>query len=519
MVSKIITGAVVGIEGYKIIAEVDMSNSLPGMFIVGLPDTAVSEARERIRFAIKNSGFTFPVKKVVINLAPADIKKEGSGFDLPMAIGVLAANEEIDVQELEDTAFLGELSLDGSLRSVNGVLPTVLGLKEQGVKRIFVPRDNANEAALVEGIDVYPAEHLAEVVDFFNKEKIAEFKLQPYKIDVRKYLDKADTQPLLYDFKDVKGQHKAKRAMEIAAAGAHNVIMVGTPGSGKTLLSKCFSGILPPLELSEAIEITKIFSVSGLLDNKEPLMTTRPFRSPHHSASPAGIIGGGSNPKPGEISLAHRGVLFLDEMVEFPRIVLEMMRQPLEDGVVSISRALISVKYPADFILLASMNPCPCGFYGDTQKKCVCGDFQTQRYWAKLSGPLLDRIDIQIYVPRLKETELINQTSTAETSFDIRQRVSRAREIQVKRFKNEGIVSNAQMTPSLLKKYCKINAECETLLKNAILKFNLSGRAFDRILKLSRTIADLAGANDIQPAHIAESIQYRSLDREKAGAL
>jgi magnesium chelatase family protein len=515
MVSNIITGAVIGIDGHKIIVEVDTSPGLPGMTVVGLPDAAVSEAKERIKSAIKNSGYSIPAKKVVINLAPADIKKEGSGFDLPMAVGVLASNGDIDNEKIQDYAFIGELSLDGNLRSINGILPTVIGLKENGIEKIILPAENAKEAALVGNIEIYPAETLEDVINFFSQDTIEEFKLKPFKIDIQEYLSQSVQKEFLFDFKDVKGQQKAKRALEIAASGSHNILMTGTPGSGKTLLAKCFAGILPPLELSEAIELTKIYSISGLLEKNQPLIINRPFRSPHHSASAVGIIGGGTNPKPGEISLAHRGVLFLDEVVEFPRAVLEVMRQPLEDGVVTISRAQISIKYPADFLLLAAMNPCPCGYYGDSQKNCVCNDFQVQRYWSRLSGPLLDRIDIQIEVPRLKEAELLNHAPSGESSETIRERVIKAQKIQVERFKNEGIVSNSQMTPKLVKKYCKLDSDSENLLRNAITKFNLSGRAYDRILKLSRTIADMDSKEQIGVNHIAEAVQYRSLNRNK----
>lgn len=513
MFANVTTGSVTGIEGCKIAVEVDISSTLPGMSIVGLPDTAVSEARERIRSAIKNSGYVFPAKKIVINLAPADVKKEGSGFDLPMAIGVLMSNGEIDIESVTDTAFLGELSLDGSIRGVSGVLPIALTLFKHGIKRIILPKENAAEAALVDGLLVYPAENLNEVVDFLDSKVIPEIKLKPFFFNVKEYLSNADKNSISFDFKDVKGQEKAKRAMEIAAAGGHNVLMAGTPGSGKTLISKCFSGILPPLEFEEAIELTKIYSVSGLLEKNQAIITQRPFRSPHHSASSVGIIGGGSNPKPGEITLAHRGVLFLDEVVEFPRTVLEVLRQPLEDGEVTISRAQVSVKYPADFILLAAMNPCPCGFYGDSLKQCTCSEHQAKKYWSRLSGPLLDRIDIQIEVPRLKQEELLGKAPQGESSFDIRQRVIKARQIQVQRYIGEGIVSNSQMTPSHTQKYCKLSADSENLLKMAISKFNLSARAYDRILKVSRTIADLCGSSDIEANHIAETIQYRNIDR------
>ena len=513
MVSQVISGTTVGIDGYKIIIETDIAGGLPTIAMVGLPDTAINEARERIRSAFRNSGLDFPIHKVVINLAPADLKKEGSGYDLPMAVGILVANGEIEQSKLDDSAFVGELSLDGSIRGIAGVLPITLGLKEQGIKRIFVPKDNAPEAALVDGIEIFGVSHLCELLEFFSDNKIPEFKMQPYKVDVKEFLQDNYAEELLYDFKDVKGQHKAKRALEIAAAGGHNILMVGSPGSGKTLLSKCFTGILPPLELSEAMELTKIYSISGLLEKDKPLVTKRPFRSVHHSASAIGITGGGSNPKPGEITLAHRGILFLDEVVEFPRNVLEVLRQPLEDGVVHITRAQTSIKYPADFTLLAAMNPCPCGHYGDSGKECTCSPFQIQRYWSKLSGPLLDRIDMQINVPRLNEEELLSQ-SEAESSKSIRERVIKARNIQIERFKDENIVCNSQMLPKQIKRYCEIDDTTKMVLKNAITKFNLSGRAYDRILKLSRTIADLDNSEKIETKHILESIQYRNLDRQ-----
>ncbi len=504
MVNKVTTATVIGLDSYIVDVETDVINSTPAIIIVGLPDMAINEARARIRSAVRNSGFTFPNKKVIINLAPADLKKEGTNFDLPITIGILVEEELLDTEKIKDYAFVGELSLDGSLRSVLGVLPLVLGLKKAGIKNIIVPKENAKEAGLVEGINVYGASCLAEVVNHF-----VESPLPQTKIDVKTYLENSLDDEFLYDFKDVKGQHKAKKALEIAAAGGHNMLMSGSPGSGKTLMAKCFASILPPLTISEAIELTKIYSISGLLSNDEPLMTKRPFRAVHHTASPNGIIGGGSNPKPGEITLAHRGVLFLDEMVEFPRNVLEVLRQPLEDSEIVISRAKHSIKYPAKFILLGAMNPCPCGFLGDKQKPCTCSEFQINRYLAKLSGPLLDRIDLQVEVPRLTTDELLNNSIKEETSLEIRNRVIKARKIQLERYKDDGILTNSELTPKLVKKYCKIDKDGENLFKTAIVKYQLSGRRYDRVLKLARTIADLDASENIKLQHLMQALQYR----------
>lgn len=504
MVCKVITSTVIGLDAYKIEVEVDLVNSLPSVSIVGLPDAAVNEARERVRSAIKNSSFSFPQKKVVVNLAPADIKKEGTNFDLPIAVGILIEEGVIQEEKTQGVAFIGELSLDGTLRSIIGVLPHVLGLKNAGVKTVIVPKENAKEASLADGITVLSANNLNEVVNNF-----IETPLEVVKTNVDEYLAKGIEESYLYDFKDVKGQQKAKKALEIAAAGGHNMIMVGTPGSGKTLMAKCFASILPPLELSEALELTKIYSVSGLLANNEPLMVKRPFRAVHHTASANGIIGGGTNPKPGEITLAHRGVLFLDEIVEFPRNVLEVLRQPLEDGEVVISRAKHSIKYPADFMLLAAMNPCPCGYLGDKEKHCTCTEYQINRYRAKLSGPLLDRIDIQIDVPRLTTDELLNTNTEAESSVDIRKRVINARKIQKERYKEAGILTNSQLTADMVKKYCKIDESSKEILKLAVTKYQLSGRRYDRVLKLSRTIADLDNSEIITTKHITQALQYR----------
>ena len=505
MVCKTITGTTIGLNAHKIEVEVDVINSLPSISIVGLPDNAVSESKERIRSAIKNSGYTFPRGKVVINLAPADIKKEGTFFDLPMTIGILQEEGVISGENIKDIAFIGELSLDGSLRGVNGVLPIVAGLKESGIKTVFVPIENAKEAALVQDITVYGASHLNDVVNHFT-----ETPLKPTIIDIQEYLNNDINEEYQYDFKDVKGQQKAKKALEIAAAGGHNILMSGTPGSGKTLMAKCFASILPPLELDEALELTKIYSISGLLTSDKPLMTKRPFRPIHHTASAVGVIGGGSNPKPGEITLAHRGVLFLDEMVEFPRNVLETLRQPLEDGKIVISRAKSSISYPAQFMLIGAMNPCPCGFLGDIEKQCTCTETQIQRYKARLSGPLLDRIDLVIDIPRLTTDELLNISSKSEPSSEIRKRVVKARKIQAERYKGLNIFTNSELTSNMIEKFCLLDEKSQNLMKTAASTYKLSGRKYSRILKLARTIADLSESENIQQIHLSQALQYRS---------
>lgn len=508
MVSKVTTATTVGLDAYKIEIETDFTHSLPAIAIVGLPDTAVNEARERVRSAVKNSGFSFPNLKVIVNLAPADIKKEGTNFDLPIAIGILIEDGHILAEKVQNYAFLGELSLDGKLRGVNGVLPLVCGLKEKGIEAVVVPKINSKEAALVDGIKVFGAECLADVVNHFSED--SDYKLKQVKINLSDYIKENESKDIQYDFKDVKGQHKAKHALEIAAAGGHNILMVGSPGSGKTLMAKCFASILPSLELTEALELTKIYSISGLLPTDEPLMVKRPYRAVHHTASAVGIIGGGSNPKPGEITLAHRGVLFLDELVEFPRNVLETLRQPLEDGKIVISRAMTSITYPANFVLLGAMNPCPCGFLGDSQKQCTCSDFQIQRYRSRLSGPLLDRIDLQIEVPRLTSEELLNMSGEEESSHSIRERVVKARRFQAERYAGTGILTNSELSSKLIKKYCILDEKTKNMLKSAIIKFNLSGRSYDRILKLSRTIADLKCEKNITLNDVAQALQYRS---------
>lgn len=508
MVNKVTTATVIGLNAYEVSVETDVQNGLPAFSVVGLPDTAVNEARDRVRSAVKNSGFSFPNRKIIINLAPADLKKTGTGFDLAIAMGIIIEEGVLEPEVTKDYAFIGELSLDGNLRGVRGILPVVIGLKEIGIKNVIVPADNVKEAALIDSINVFGAQCLGDVVNHF-----IESPLKIFKTDADLFL-KNSNETFEYDFKDVKGQQKAKRALEIAAAGGHNLLMTGSPGSGKTLMAKCFASILPPLEFSEALELTKIYSICGLLSKEEPLMTKRPFRAVHHTASANGIIGGGSNPMPGEITLAHRGVLFLDEMVEFPRSVLEVLRQPLEDGEIVISRAKHSIKYPAKFMLLGAMNPCPCGYKGDREKQCTCSDFMVNRYLAKLSGPLLDRIDLQINVPRLTAKELLNIDENAESSFEIRKRVIKARQIQAERYKNDNILTNSELTSELVKKYCRIDGASKEIFKSAIVKFGLSGRRYDRILKIARTIADLDNSSEIEQTHLMQALQYKMFDKD-----
>lgn len=507
MISFLHSASVQGIDACLIDVEIDISSGLPVFSIVGLPDTSVKESRDRVVSAIKNSGFDFPTKKITVNLAPADIKKEGGAFDLPISLGILASSGIIEKKSLQNFCAIGELSLDGKLRPVKGILPIVLSLHKFGITQVIVPEKNKNEACVAKDIEIYPFTDLKDVIKFLKKETVVE----PYKQD-NISIQTGSTKTSI-DFSDIKGQFFAKRAAEVACAGGHNMIMVGPPGSGKTMIAKRIPTILPSMSFEESVETTKIWSVSGLVQAGESLITNRPFRSPHHTTSSVALIGGGSYPKPGEVSLAHNGVLFLDELTEFRRDVLEVLRQPLEDKVVTVSRAKNTLSFPASFMLIASMNPCPCGNYG-SDKECTCNPYQVKRYRSKISGPLMDRIDIQVEVPALKIDEITsNQTVTNETSQQIRERVIKARNIQYERFKGKNIYCNAQMGPKEIKKYCVLEEKAGLMLHNAIEKLGFSARAYDRILKVARTIADLADSQIIQTNHIAEAIKYRNLDK------
>ena len=507
MITKINSCGLKGIDGYIISVETGVSGGFPAWEIVGLPDASVRESKERIRSALNNTGYVVPGRRIVINLAPADVKKEGAYLDLPITVGLLTASEQIFCGNLSKAAFMGELSLDGAVRRIDGVLPMVIKAYQSGMTEIFVPFDNAEEAAVVSGANVYGVRSLGQLIDHLTGKRM----IAPTKVNIDEIFGKAAK--YTYDFSEVKGQENVKRAMEVAAAGGHNVLLIGPPGSGKTMLAQRLPTILPDLTFDEALEATKIHSIAGKMPKGAPMILTRPFRSPHHTVSAVALSGGGSNPKPGEISLSHNGVLFLDELPEFRKDALEVMRQPLEDGVVTITRVQGSYSYPCNVMLVASMNPCPCGYYGDRKHDCTCTPKKIAAYLGKVSGPLLDRIDLHIEVPAVEYDEL-DSKEKPESSADIKKRVDRARKIQTERFRGTGVYSNSGLTPSLVEKYCVLSGAANNMLKAAFESLGMSGRAYNRVLKVARTIADLDGSDIIGESHIAEAVQYRSLDRK-----